>query len=261
MRLRKLLHRRLIMIGRAASALAALLGLASPTLAEDCRLALVLALDVSGSVDTVEDQLQRDGLAQALLAPEVVQAFLAGAPVAVHVFEWSGPFSQVTMPPGWQLVEAEEDLVRIAAAVGARSWTGSSSTNRTTALGKALSYAAVALEEASNCEARVVDISGNGVSNIGPNPRFVYESGLFDDITVNALVIKGAQVSAGSEAHQLGGDAALAHWFQTEVLHGPGAFLILADSYVDYERAMRAKLLRELVLPIVSGHAVTEPSG
>ena len=53
---------------RAAWSLATLLGLASPALAEDCRLALVLALDVSGSVDAQEDLLQREGLAHALLA-------------------------------------------------------------------------------------------------------------------------------------------------------------------------------------------------
>jgi hypothetical protein len=244
-----------------ASSLAALLGLTSPGAADGCGLVLVLALDISGSVDAVEDRLQRDGLAPALLAPAVVRTFLAGAPVAIHVFEWSGPFSQVPMPPGWQPVEEQEDLVRLAAAVSARSWTGSSSTNRTTALGKALSYAAVALEEAPDCQARVVDVSSNGVSNIWPNPRFVYESGLFDGVTVNALVINGAQVSAGSEVHGPGCDAELAHWFQTEVLHGPGAFLILADGYEDYERAMRAKLLRELALPVVGGLPMTASGG
>ena len=87
----------------AAWSLAMLLGLGSPALANDCRLALVLALDVSASVDSHEDRLQREGLARALVAPEVVRAFLAGAPVALYVFEWSGPLHQVTFPPGWQM--------------------------------------------------------------------------------------------------------------------------------------------------------------
>ena len=55
-----------------------LLGLASPAMAEGCRLALVLALDVSASVDGNEDRLQREGLARAPVSPEVVQAFLEG---------------------------------------------------------------------------------------------------------------------------------------------------------------------------------------
>ena len=66
---------------RGTWALLALLGLAAPASGEDCRLALVLALDVSGSVDPMEDRLQREGLARALLAPEVVQAFLRDEPV------------------------------------------------------------------------------------------------------------------------------------------------------------------------------------
>ena len=104
------------MAGRAAWGLATLLALASPALAQECRLALVLALDVSSSVDRSEDRFQREGLARALMAPEVVRAFLAGAPVALYVFEWSGPFHHVTLPPGWQMVETEEDLTRIAAS-------------------------------------------------------------------------------------------------------------------------------------------------
>ena len=67
--------------------LTALLGLPLAAAAQECRLALVLALDVSASVDPAEDRLQRDGLAQALLAPEIVHAFLAGDPVAIFVFE------------------------------------------------------------------------------------------------------------------------------------------------------------------------------
>ena len=68
-----------------------LLGLTSPAMAQDCRLALVLALDVSSSVDAIEDRLQRDGLARALLAPEVVRAFVTGEPVALFAFEGSSP--------------------------------------------------------------------------------------------------------------------------------------------------------------------------
>jgi hypothetical protein len=185
-------------------------------MAEDCRLALVLALDISGSVDPSEDQLQREGLALALQAPEVVRAFLVGAPVALYVFEWSGPFSQVTMPPGWQLIEGEEDLVRTAAAITDRSWSGATSTNRGTAVGAALRYAAAALEEAPDCHGRTVDISGEGVSNIGPNPRFIYESHILDGVMVNALVVAGEQ------------ETELVSWFQAEVLHGSGAFCVQA---------------------------------
>lgn len=231
----------------AAWSLATWLALTSQAMAGDCRLALVLALDVSGSVDAAEDRLQREGLARALLAPEVVRAFLSGGPVALYVFEWSGPFSHTTMPPGWQLIDGENDLARVAASLADRSWSGTASTNRTTALGAALSYAASVLAEAPDCQARTIDIAGNGESNIGPNPQVIYESGRLDGVTVNALIVSGER-----------SDAQLVGWFEEAVLHGPHAFYVVADGFKDYERAMRAKLQRELVMPLVSALAVAE---
>ena len=87
--------------------------------AEGCRLALVLALDISSSVDAEEDRLQREGLASALLAPEVAQAFLAGDPVALFAFEWSGSRVQAALLPGWVTVRSEAELRGAAAAIRA----------------------------------------------------------------------------------------------------------------------------------------------
>ncbi len=69
--------------------------------AQECRLALVLALDVSSSVDPSEYDLQRRGLAEALTDPEVVRQFINGGPVAIYAFEWAGPSVQAPMLPGW----------------------------------------------------------------------------------------------------------------------------------------------------------------
>src|SRR5690606_25524706 len=81
----------------AALAAALAVAAAGPAAAQSCRLALSLALDVSSSVDAREYALQNEGLARALTAPEVVEAFLAmpGQVVALHVFEWSGRAQQV----------------------------------------------------------------------------------------------------------------------------------------------------------------------
>ena len=80
------------MVGRTAALLLALA--ASPGAAE-CRLALLLGLDISSSVDAAEDALQRGGLAAALQAAEVQAAFFAApTPVALAVFEWSGRYNQ-----------------------------------------------------------------------------------------------------------------------------------------------------------------------
>jgi hypothetical protein len=237
---------------RAAWGLATLLGLASPALAEDCRLALVLALDVSSSVDRTEHQLQRQGLARALVAPEVVRAFFAGDPVAVYVFEWSSSAAQTPILPGWELIDSEEDLARLATALASHPRSGADDPHRSTALGSALSYAADRLQEAPACRARTVDVAGDGASNEGFGPEFAYAHYPFDGVTVNALVVGGA-VRSNLLVKASDIQAELVAWFAAHVLHGPGAFWILADGYADYERAMRAKLLRELQAPMVSG--------
>lgn len=243
------------MATRAVWSLAAVLALASPAQAESCRLALVLALDVSSSVDASEDHLQREGLARALVAPEVAQAFLAGEPVALYVFEWSGPYHQAALGSGWQMVRSEGDLVRVAATIAAsRPDTGR--ITRTTAVGSALAYAAVALDSAPRCWARVVDIAGDGKSNHGHEPTLVYQLPQFNGVTVNALVVGGAQVNGGVRVN----DGDLVTWFYANVLHGPGAFWVLANGYEDYERAMQDKLRRELELPLVSGIPTIHPS-
>jgi Protein of unknown function (DUF1194) len=225
---------------RGWGALMAGLALASPAGAEGCRLALVLALDVSVSVDAEEDRLQREGLARALLAPEVARAFLAGDPVAVFAFEWSGAASQRALLAGWVLVEDGEDLVHVAEAIaGSERRVGPSDF---TAIGAALEFAGAALREAPECRARTVDVSGDGQINDGPRPAAVYAEPSWGGVTVNALVIGGAEDGPG-----------LGAWFEANVLRGPGAFWLLADGYGDYERAMRAKLLRELEHTVVSG--------
>jgi hypothetical protein len=222
-----------------------LLTLASPALAGDCRLALVLALDVSGSITPSEDRLQREGLAHALLAPEVERAFLMGEPVAVFVFHWAGPSAQIDILPGWRMVASRDDLVRIAGVV---AQSRGRPDNSSTAVGAALDYAALALRDGPACMAQTVDVASDGRNNSGSGPRVAYEDDLFDHITVNAVVITdGLRNSVG-----------LVAWFQAHVLHGPGAFFVSADGYEDYEQAMRSKLQRELALPLVSGWPVAE---
>ena len=227
-----------------ALGLAAWSGLAAPAHAGDCRLALALALDVSGSVDEAEYRLMHEGLARALLAPEVVEAFLSGDPVAIYVFEWAGQVLQKSLLPGWQMVESEEDLARIAAAVA--RFSGSPPHIRPytpTALGTALAHAGYVLTKGPDCRASTVDVSGDGWNNDGFGPDTAYAMPAFEGVTVNALV-----VHAGPEDRDQ-----LVEWFQREVLRGPGAFHVLAEGYDDFERAMEAKLRRELELPQLSG--------
>ena len=202
--------------------------------ARACELALLFALDVSGSVDPAEYRLQRDGLAAALSEPAIADA-LAGHGAHVSVLQWSGQGRQgVTVP--WRSIESPADALAVAAEVAAdaRLWR-----NFSTAVGEALEAAADAFESGPDCTRRVIDISGDGRSNEGPAPRALRPRLLAEGITVNALVIRSAEPF-------------LVEWFVGEVLTGPGAFAMEAGGYSDYPRAILAKLEREVVRPLAA---------
>lgn len=219
------------LVGTGVVAAAAVL--AAPALAA-CRLALALGLDVSSSVDATEDALQRGGLASALIAPEVQAAFFAAPmPVALAVFEWSGRDAQ-NLLLDWKLIHDRGDLLTAAETVG-RSQRGSD--DWPTAVGHALGYGAGLLQRAPECLFRTLDLSGDGENNDGFPPASAYRAYPFAGVTVNGLVINAAEFEA---------EITLIDFYRREVLHGPGAFLEVANGFPDFERAMRRKLEREL---------------
>jgi len=207
--------------------------LAAPVAAQ-CRLALVLALDVSSSVDATEDGLQRRGLASALIAPEVEAAFFSSSqPVALAVYEWSGRYNQLLILD-WYVIDTREDLLSAAATIG-NSQRGSD--EYPTAMGYALGYGAGLMQRAPACLFQTIDMAGDGQNNEGFSPAAAYAEFPFAGVTVNGLVVNAAEYEA---------EVNLVRFYQTEVLHGPGAFLQVAQGFDDYERAMRRKLEREL---------------
>jgi hypothetical protein len=198
-----------------------------------------------------DDRLQREGLALALMDPRIVQAFLSDPPVALYVFQWSGVTAQSSILPGWVMIRSEEDLAYVAAAMVASQGTYANYLDGATALGTALGYAALALQEAPDCWATTIDVSSDGASNAGIDPEAAYQTFPFEGVTVNALV----------SSRELRNGPRLIDWYQAHVLHGPGAFYVLADGYEDYERAMTLKLLRELEVPLVGGWPAGEGAG
>ncbi len=118
-----------------------------------------------------------------------------------------------------------------------------------TALGHAIGYAARLFQQAPACDRRVLDISGDGANNDGYEPINAYRAFPLDDVTVNALVVGGIARPQ------------LVRYFQTMVIHGPGAFAEIAEDYRDYARAMKRKLLREIRPPMAIGALPSEPRG
>ena len=210
-------------------------------------MALVLALDVSGSVNEMEYREQITGLADALNAPDVRALLLDGSspPVAISVFEWSSRNHQYVIHP-WAMITDRAALDRLISRIRAHQKVRA---GLKTALGTALSVGAEMLAQTS-CWQRTIDVSGDGKNNIGPTPQAVYALPEFAGVTVNALVV-GDPASARSDAAEVPlNKRDLLRYYENSVIRGPGAFAMIAEGYADYGRAMRRKLLRELKLPV-----------
>ena len=226
------------MVRLAAMACAAVLA-ALP--AQACRLALVLAVDVSNSVDQEEDQLQRQGLARALVAPDVQAAFFVSpAPVSLLVFEWSGRYHQ-NLLLDWTDIVTKADLVRASDVIA-----GSQRRTRDfpTAMGHALGYAALRLQERADCAAKTIDVAGDGRNNDGYGPREAYAALPFEGVTVNGLVVDASILATRDQ---------LIAFYEDTVIRGPGSFVEIADGFAAYEDTMRRKLIRELLSQVVGG--------
>ncbi|MEM8570617.1 MAG: DUF1194 domain-containing protein [Pseudomonadota bacterium] len=204
--------------------------LAGVTKASACSLALVLAMDVSASIDEREYRLQQDGLAQALADRDVMEAIRMQGGIWLRAFEWSGAHRQADWLD-WTFIDTEES---VRAAASKFAMVERSANEFPTALGYALVYAQYQLRKApERCARKVIDVAGDGVNNDGFPPVSAYKAMDMEGITVNGLVIAGDTPSP-------------VPYYQERVVYGPGSFLEVADGYEDYATAMRRKLLREI---------------
>ena len=212
---------------------------AGPAAAQSCRLALLLALDVSASVDEAEHQIQRNGLAAALLAPEVLDPLLNGpGPVALAIYEWSGRFQQDIISE-WRLVTSRAQVLEIVEEL---QTTPRSTGEFPTAIGYAIGFAATMFEQAPPCLFQTLDVAGDGQNNDGFPPALAYEHFPLDTVTVNGLAIGGAS-------------RLIEEYFEAEIIRGPGAFVEHALNHEEFEDAMRRKLERELRVMVLGALA------
>lgn len=198
-----------------------------PTLAWPCDLALVLAVDVSGSVDTREYRIQMDGLATALRDGTVTDA-LIDQRAQVTLVQWSGSTRQRQTIP-WTPLNTPLDVAALADRIAndTRVWR-----NFSTAIGEAVELGLNILETGPVCRRRVIDVSGDGVSNEGPLPDALRPRMKTMQVTVNALAIETDKTD-------------LTAWFFENLIHGEGAFVITANGFEDYPAQIRRKLQRE----------------
>ena len=220
-----------------APTLAALGSLAALPATAACHLALALALDVSTSVDEREYALQRDGLAAALNSHSVRSALFSGPDtVALAVYEWSGRLQQ-TLVLDWVEITSPDALAGVIVQI---SNAQRSFDDFPTAMGHALTFGAALLDRAPVCERNTIDISGDGYNNDGLDPPAAYREFDFGHITVNGLVVRNS-------------DHRVPIYYANEVIHGADAFIEVADGYLDFENAMRRKLVREIGVVVLGG--------
>jgi Ca-activated chloride channel homolog len=197
-----------------------------------CELALVLAVDVSGSVDPGEYRLQMAGLAAGLRDAVVAEA-LVKAQARLSLVQWTGESrQQVTLP--WRQIRGFDDVEAFARQVASapRGWRHFS-----TAIGEALEFSRRHMAQVADCERLVIDVSGDGVSNEGVAPANVLPGLRAAGITVNALVIEGAEDD-------------LTGYYWENVITGEGSFVVTANDFRQYADKMRIKLRRETTIQL-----------
>jgi hypothetical protein len=192
--------------------------------------ALVLAVDVSESVNTDRYRLQHDGIASAFENPGLIAA-IASAPggIEVLVIEWSDP-DKIAVTVDWTRVADRQGAAAFAAAVRATT----RSSHGLTAIGAAMEAGATAFDRLPEpAEHKVVDVSGDGMANFGPAPAPVRDRLVAQGITINGLAI-------------LTEEPWLADYYEHNVIGGPGGFCLVAENMDSFAEAMLKKLVQEV---------------
>lgn len=235
--------RRNIMAAMLAGMTAIVACLGGGARAETVDLLLVLAADVSRSIDDDEFNMQRKGYANALTDPEVLSAILGGRnnAIAVTFVEWSGTGEQ-NVVVDWTVIRDGEVAAAIASAImsAPRSFVGR------TAIGSAIDFAVQRLREApARAERRVIDVSGDGTSNSGRSVTEARDEAVANGITINGLAIANDRSTPGYAFHTQppGG---LPKYFAENVIGGPGAFLIAVEGFHSFASGITRKLVAEI---------------
>lgn len=214
-----------------AGALAALSMLHGAAHAVAVDLELQLLVDVSGSVDTGEFNTQRDGYEAAFRDPSIIAAIQSGAigSIAVQLIYWSGS-TQQAFGVDWMLIDDATSSNAFADAIAAagRPFGG------LTAIGSAINHGVPLFSSNMFDGARkVIDVSGDGVTNDGASVTTARDNAVGAGITINGITIGNA---SGLQAHYI-----------SSVIGGAGAFHTHALSFADFEKAVANKIRTEII--------------
>lgn len=233
------MKRRTALMGSLAGSLATLAGATGARAETEVDLQLVLAVDVSRSIDEVEAELQRRGYIEALTAPKVIDAILSGEHrrIGLCYLEWAGThYQQVVID--WTVIDSEAAARRFAEKLAEAPRTSQS----WTAVGAALAFSAQRFENSGlTSKRRVIDVSGDGRTNDGPPAEMIRDRLVTQGIVINGLPVMMNRTNFGRPP-----DSLLDKYYEENVIGGQGSFVIVATNFEDFGRAVRSKLIREI---------------
>jgi hypothetical protein len=200
---------------------------------------LVLAVDVSYSMDMDELAIQREGYAQAITSKEFLQALKSGpnGKVAVTYFEWAAFTDQKIIIP-WRLIDGPESADAVAAEILKTPIRRASRTS----ISGAITFAMPLFDENPyRGLRRVIDISGDGPNNNGPPVVPTRDAALEKGIIINGLPIMVKEPSYSTMDIDN-----LDYYYEDCVIGGPGSFVVTIKDREKFKEAIRTKLLLEV---------------
>ena len=203
-------------------------------------LELLLAADVSDSMDLEEATLQRQGFVQAFRHPDVIDVIKRGelGRIAVAYVEWAGEFSQ-SMLVDWTEIANAVDAAAFADAIEAASV----QTALWTSISAVIDYGVRQFEDNGfRGERRIIDISGDGPNNKGRYVVHARDQAVAADIVINGLPIVNDRLGPFGFPPLPNLDL----YYEDCVIGGPGSFIVVADGFQDFARAIRRKMLLEI---------------
>ena len=211
--------------------------------AETVDVQLVLAADVSRSIDNDEFKLQREGIATALQSPEVLRAIRSGpiGAIAISFVEWSGSGEQ-NVVLDWSVIRDEEGAAVVADQIlkAPRSFVGR------TSISEGIDFSVKRLEASGMASTRrIIDVSGDGTNNSGRPITEARDDALARGIVINGLAIINLNPNFGYLAHTQppGG---LPNYYRENVMGGPGSFVLQIEDFHSFAQAMVQKLVQEI---------------
>jgi len=225
-------------------ALALVLGLAGAArAAEQVDLLLVLASDVSRSVDTRKFELQRQGYAAALSNPRVIEAIKSGphGRIAICFVEWSGATSQKVVID-WTIVSDMASARRI----GDQMLELPRSFADRTSISAGLDFAMSLIERAPfEAPRRTIDVSGDGTNNSGRDIASARDEAMAKGVTINGLVILSDTPLPWNPEHT-NPPGGLDNYYRNNVTGGPGSFVMVAENHDSFGQAIVKKMIAEI---------------